>query len=550
MQRLLLVFWAALTLAGFFWFTNLHAQTSNNSGGSALERPIKSDERQIASWDREATIQIVLVIAVAVFGALISLFQKWNDRWAKTATVSLGLATTILTAVDTKAFSADYRSLRLAASEGRAITAQLWGLVAIINDPQTSVDNRVANQGVYLNKLAQFQTVIDHLQGSNIDSKSQTPMGGLLMLPVVYAQSAANLPTWVKNPPPSDNASLYFRGVGYDASLSEAKAKSANDAYSNALQALKGEAPQASDADILSLIKAAAIVQDSAFLVGNNGYTYYTLLRLAKEIEQVGLKTLPAAAVSLTTFKNKNWRPSDLFFGGSVGLLALDSNGGVSQLINDGPNGAQIHTLFQAPGSYQANAVTASQDAVLVGSNSQLGCTVFRYTLSDKKTSHKIMGVHQHCAGIATDGSAFYLSMPDQREIRRWKSWDDSSPQSWTLPDMDQPGSMVFDQIGQRLLVSGSSGKAYAISVADGKQLLLNSNLGVVTSISTSKLHIVFGSGKKILFLARSDNHGENPAPNLRLTGGAIVGVAVDSSDNLWFADYDNKVVEGPFSLT
>ncbi len=548
MKRLFLILWAAVTLAGFFWFTDLQAQTSNNAGGSALERPIRSDESQIASWDREANIQIVLVIAIAVFGALISLFQKWNDKWAKRVTISLGLATTILTGVNTKAFSADYRALRLAASEGRAITAQLWALVAIISDPQTSLENRVANEGIFLNKLAQFQTVIDHLQGSNNNSEPQTPKSGLLILPVVYAQSAANLPTWTKTLP-SDNSSLYFRGVGNDASLSEAKTKSVNDAYNKALQYLKGEAPQASDADVLSLIKTAAIVQDSAFAAGNNGYTYYTLLRLAKEIENIGLKTLPAT-VSLTTFKDKKWRPSDLFFGASVGLVALGGNGEVSQLVGGGPNGAQIQVLFRVPGAFQASVVTGSQDAVFVGANSPLGCTVFRYTLADKKIGQKIMGIHQHCAGIATDGNAIYLSMPDQREIARWKTWDDTSPQNWSLPDMDQPGPMVFDQIGQRLIVSGSSGKAYAVYVTDGRQQLLNSNLGAVTSISTSKLHIVFGSGKKVLFLARSDNHGENPPANLRLTGGAIVGVAVDSSDNLWFADYDNRVVEGPFSLS
>jgi hypothetical protein len=363
----------------------------------------------------------------------------------------------------------------------------------------------------------------------------------------VYAQTGS-LPAWTKTPP-SDNSSLYFRGTGNDPLLSEAKAKSANDAYNKALQSLKGEAPQASDADILSLIKSAAIVQDSAFVASGNDYTYYTLLRLSKEIETIGLKTLPTA--SITTFKEKNWQPSDLSYDGSAGLVVLDHNGGVSQLISGGPNGAEIRALFRVPGAYQASVVTASQDAVFVGANSQIGCTVFRYTLADKKIGKKIMGVHQHCAGIATDGNALYLSMPDQNEIKCWKTWDDtSSPQIWTLPNADQPGVMAFDQIGQRIVVAGSSGKAYGVSVIDGKQKLLNSNLGVVTSISTSKLHIVFGSGKKILFLARSDNHGENPPTNLRLNGGAIVGVAVDSSDTLWFADHDHALVEGPFSLS
>ena len=54
-----------------------------------------------------------------------------------------------------------------------------------------------------------------------------------------------------------------------------------------------------------------------------------------------------------------------------------------------------------------------------------------------------------------------------------------------------------------------------------------------------------------MLFLARSDGHGENPPAGLQvLTGGHIVGVAVDASDRLWFTDYDKKIVEGPFPLS
>jgi hypothetical protein len=83
------------------------------------------------------------------------------------------------------------------------------------------------------------------------------------------------------------------------------------------------------------------------------------------------------------------------------------------------------------------------------------------------------------------------------------------------------------------------------------REQLLASNLGTVQSIATSRYHILVASGKKVLFLARSDNRGENPPAGLQsLTGGHIVGVAVDATDRLWFADYDNKLVAGPFPLS
>jgi hypothetical protein len=57
--------------------------------------------------------------------------------------------------------------------------------------------------------------------------------------------------------------------------------------------------------------------------------------------------------------------------------------------------------------------------------------------------------------------------------------------------------------------------------------------------------------GKKILFIDRFNNCGEAASAGLRsLTGGHIVGVTVDALDQLWFADYDNKLVEGPFPLS
>jgi hypothetical protein len=62
--------------------------------------------------------------------------------------------------------------------------------------------------------------------------------------------------------------------------------------------------------------------------------------------------------------------------------------------------------------------------------------------------------------------------------------------------------------------------------------------IGTVQSIATSRFRLLFASGKKVLFLSRFDNHGENPPtgwPDLQ--GGHIVGVAVDASDKLWVAD-------------
>jgi hypothetical protein len=141
--------------------------------------------------------------------------------------------------------------------------------------------------------------------------------------------------------------------------------------------------------------------------------------------------------------------------------------------------------------------------------------------------------------------------MPDQSEIRYWDNWETPSAHTWSLAGISAPGYLIFDAKGDRLIVADDSGHAYAISVRDGKWQLLASNLRYVNSIATSQFHILVASGDKVLFLARSDNHGENPPPGLEsLFGGRIVGVAVDAAGKLWLADYDKALVEGPFPLS
>jgi hypothetical protein len=251
-----------------------------------------------------------------------------------------------------------------------------------------------------------------------------------------------------------------------------------------------------------------------------------------------------------TILQAKDWQPADLTFNPSLGLFALDSRGGVSRLLID-QGSPRIENLFRLKSAYSGYALSASATSVFVSSGSSLGCTVFKYDISSKTVSQRLVAVKERCIGIAADGTGgFYVTVPDRKEIRYWDRWDDPSVRSWDFVDTDSLGNLVFDSVGHRVIVADASGNAYAISVPDGKKQRLASNLGVVTSIAASRFHIILASGKSVLFLGRSDSHGENPPAGLQqLTGGHIVGVAVDASDDLWFADYDKKLVKGPFSL-
>jgi hypothetical protein len=96
-----------------------------------LERQIQDFQQQIRAWERQANIQVVLLVAVVLFGATISALQAVKKPWSKGFTVVLGIATTVCTAITGKGFIADYRSLQRAATEGHAIIRKLEGMITV-----------------------------------------------------------------------------------------------------------------------------------------------------------------------------------------------------------------------------------------------------------------------------------------------------------------------------------------------------------------------------------------------------------------------------------
>ncbi len=552
MRRIMLLVSVGLLASILVPFCVLRAQTStNNSGPSDLERPIYNCQQQVAAWQRTEIIEIVFLVLTLSLGVVIAALQKFKNDAAKNATILLGVISAILTGVNGTVFPADVKTLRRAVFDGSAVIDQLWVKVHAAQDPQTSAEARKIATDDYVKTLNQFHAVGDTLTGT-----SPATAAGLItfprMLPVVYAQSQSSLPAWARQRPTDTDTALYFVGKASDPSLAVAKQNSADAALYKAAVALIPAAPNASRNALLDLIKSSAVTQDSAFAYDGKtrNYDYYTLLRLAPAMQDI-VKTLPPASVpALEKFQSKGWQPSDLTANASSGLFALDRSGAVSKL-DPAQGSPAIEKLFQIGRSEAGYAVAASADAVFVVTGSQLGCKVYRYSLTKKAVASRLLATRERCVGIATDGTALYVTMPERKEIRYWDNWEASDPRSWSLAGLGSPGYMELDSAGHRLIVADdTSGTAYAVSIPDGRVQLLSGNLGAVQSIAGSRFHMLFASGKKVLFLARSDNQGENPPHGWpSLPGGHLVGVAVDSSDELWVADYDNKVVEGPFPL-
>jgi hypothetical protein len=541
-----------ILVAPFVVRNKLHAQSAAaNPPISEIERPIHACEQQVIGWKHEEQAEITLFVVAVIFGLIISALQGTDKKWAKVTTIVLGIVTAGVASINPRIFTADDRTLKRAVFEGEGIIAQLWVMVDTMKDENLTTQDKVSIKGEYLKKLLEFQAIGERLNGT-INGNAKAANAGLTLLPPVYAQGKNSLPPWTQNLP-VDNTSLYFMGTAQDKSFSRAKQTSLDDAYHKAALALKAQVPNASDTSLSTLLQASAIIQDVAFIYDKaaGNYTCYTLLRLSREIQSSGIKSaLAADSPQPSKFEAKNWRPGDLAFNPSSGMFVLDIDGGISRIAVDQHGMNNIEKLFRLGTGYVGTALAADAQAVYVASTGLSGCTVYRYSFTTKTVNQRILATGERCIGIAVDGGRIYVTIPGRGEIRYLNTWTAASSQSLSFYAISSPGSLAFDPIGGRLIVVDSSGSAYAISAQDKKKQLLASNLGDVDSIAVSQAYIVIGVGKKLTFLARSDNHREPlPARFQSLKIGRITGLAVDDAEKLWIADAERKTVTGPFLL-
>jgi len=537
MRRLVLMFAALVFLA----VTMCHPSISRTSPSPQINpfaEPVLEVQGDITKWERDANIQIGLVIGIIVFGALITVFQSSKQNWCKTATVALGIATSVLTGISAKVFPADYRSYQNAATEGKAVLKNLEVMNAVFQQAHPVGPDLTTFTRDFTDRIDTFNSIAKRLEGSAV-TPSATKSSGIQLLRPVYAQAAQEAPSWVQNLP-SDSRNLYFRGKSSQSSLSRAKSDSFNEAIKQASAALT---PSEIYTDT-TLVRDAAVAQDTFFTFDKNSsmYVYYTLLRISR------------GSLQPSPYVRKHWRPVALAYNSNSGLFVFDDNGVVSQVRVEQTE-IRLQELFRLKVSDRPADLTVDTESLFATSNNSLGCTVYQYSLANKKTSQKLIGLtagQQGCDGIAAENGALYVVLARRKEIRYWPRWGVSTYDSWNFQEINPEGGVLaLDKEGNRLIYAAQLGTAYGISLSAKKIQALASDIGAVHAIAKNSSQILLASGKKVLFYARADFQGENPPATMQsLTGGNISGVAVDSSNSAWVADFDNGIIEGPFPLS
>lgn len=508
----------------------------------ALEKPVAEIRQEIRGWELSAEIQVVLIVSVITFGALISAFHGSKGRWGRGMVLALGIATSIVTGINAKLFPADYRALFRASRDAEVIAVRLGEMIGIFRQAPLHPDELQTFKVDFAKKFDAFEQIARRIDGA--DESGTTSINRyspkLFSLPTVEAQTSGSGPEWIRKLP-ADGKNLYFVGRSTVRSLSQAQNDSHNDAVNQVFQAIGQGEPYTTSQAQRALILDSLTTPDFYFTYdsGSSTYTYYTLARISRDL-------LP----SPMTYQQSGWDPIGITYDTATGLLVLDADGGVSRVRVD-QKGIHLQTLFQVVGQGRYFAITSNKESVFVSEMGRTDCIIYRYSLADLKATKTSIPLQRGiCDGIAANGKALYLAIPGQHEFRYWADWSSSSPQSWSFPEVATMGVLSFDAIGQRLIYADTSGDTYALSVPSGKLSRLTSNVGYVHAVATDSRHVIFASGEKLLFYSRYDNRGENPPPSMRfLPAGEIQGVAIDGSDAVWVVDTDHMLIKGPLLL-
>lgn len=264
------------------WVTPLLPQSVPSASIAHYHDDLQRCQQTVQGWHREASIQIVLTIAIIVFGAVIAVLQGRNNGWCKTTTVLLGATISIFTGINAKIFTADYRALEQASINAQPLIDQLNIAIERLNQNLTDQD-RTTLQAQWLKTLGEFHSLEMQLATGTRDSSRS-----LSLIFTVHAQTSRTAPPWTQSDTSSDEYNFYFVGRGEDKSVSEAQRKSFDDAVEKALHQIAATV-QTDVGALRKFISASASIESTRFTYDKTKgtYVYYTRLRLSKDVQNV-----------------------------------------------------------------------------------------------------------------------------------------------------------------------------------------------------------------------------------------------------------------------
>ena len=259
----------------------------------------------VADWEHRADLQIALLICVIVFGALITLFQALNRGWSKNATLVLGAAVSVLTAVTSQVFPVDHKALLRAVERGNHLILKMEDFNKRLSLPSATKEN-VSNE--FIDLTTRFEAIDDDgILGGAPENPGQTTdkhqigsqsksfddkLGPFPDAPTVYASTQQ--PSCMAVNPVYSEDSIIFDGVGSDASLAVAQRESLDSAVATGVNAVAYG--KDIDRDFLARVISSSAIKEPAyydFHPETQTYCYHTVLRVTSKILKTSFPPSP-----------------------------------------------------------------------------------------------------------------------------------------------------------------------------------------------------------------------------------------------------------------
>ena len=245
---------------------------------------------RVEGWRSEARLIIGLTVAVAIFGAMAAVPQKFGGDWYKRMALYAGVSVTALTVINMTVFDVDHRLLRRMVNEACCRLSEIRICCLSYAGADPSDREFIAEE---IRRLVREVHEIEERRYKQVG-------GGFDLVPAAYA---GDMPQWITSPP-EDTRNVYFVGIGDDTGLANAK----NESYENAVEQAReylaiqfGRSYEDRDStlDVEALTRyiiESAEVAGTHFTISTERRLcrYYTLLRLGKDAAGTDLKMFAA----------------------------------------------------------------------------------------------------------------------------------------------------------------------------------------------------------------------------------------------------------------
>jgi len=252
---------------------------------------LEEQMNEVTKWEVKANILVFLTIVVGALGVATGVFQKFEYKWCKVATMIAGAVISLIMVITNTVFDIDHRTLRSKAHEARRLAYDVRILLAQDIDEE--------DRQAWLDEIQQKLHKISDL---GADLYSTQISFNINLTSTAYAQSQKQLaqqPEWITKTP-SDKMNLYFTGFGEGTTIKQAKENSFQDAIDLAAEYLifQFRGKQQSEPDSINIKALSEYLIKSAktretYLDPNrpNGlYHYYTLLALNRGIADTDMR--------------------------------------------------------------------------------------------------------------------------------------------------------------------------------------------------------------------------------------------------------------------